>query len=797
MDESNALAGEPAPTDSPNADALGPKPAAPAAAETVPGPTPRGAGCGAINASRAWNEVSERVESLLAAWSDVDHPVVDRHRPPMQPPSLSAYLPAEPPALRRLTLIELVKVDLSHRWPHPELRRPIEWYLKEFPDLAPDGSVPCDLIFEEFFIRKRAGEAVDSSEYLRRFPRQAEELGRLLKLDDASGHSTAQVRREPRRELAPGQSLDDFDLLTRVGHGAFATVYLARQRSMQRLVALKVSSDQGNEPQTMAQLDHPHIVRVYDQRLLTSRRLRLLYMQYVPGGTLQTVVDEVCRTPQAERSGKLLYQAVDQSLAQRGESPPESELRGRLSRRVWPEVVCWLGARLAAALDYAHQHGVLHRDLKPANVLVGADGSPKLADFNIAFCSKLPGATPAAYFGGSLAYMSPEQLEAFNPAHAREADELDRTSDVYSLGVLLWELLTGNRPFDDPTPDGDWPTTLGAMTARRRAGVTADSIAALPADCPEGLADILLRCLAADPAERIADAGQLSRQLEQLLQSQVVRLLGRPRGWRRRAAQGCLTAVVLAGLLPNAFASILNITYNRYEIIDKLGTQAMHVFKQQLLIVNLLAYPLGIGVLLSLTLPVLRGVRQRVCGVSPAALAVPASVLRRRCLRLGDMVAWVSAAEWIVSGIVFPIWLSLDATTSANLDRIHYLHFLTSQALCGLPAAMLTFFCVTFLCLRVFYPLLIEPGVPDVSALERLQRLSPWPARYLAASVTLYFISTLAVLLLADTADDRKAMLVLGTVGLPTFWFALMLTKQIERDIAALSIAVSPTQGGE
>ncbi|HEV3005499.1 MAG TPA: serine/threonine-protein kinase, partial [Pirellulales bacterium] len=609
VDESNAVAGQPAPSNSPPGEATGPKRAAPAAADTVPGLLPRGSGCGAIDASRAWHDVSERVESLLAAWSCVEPGsgkpgsgnLAAGDLTAAAPPSLSAFLPTEPAELRRLTLIELVKVDLSRRWPHPELRRRVESYLEEFSELAPDGSVPCDLIFEEFFVRKRAGETVDRSEYLRRFPRQAEELGRLLKLDDASGHSTAQVRREQRRDLAPGQSLDDFDLLTRVGQGAFATVYLARQRSMQRLVALKISSDQGNEPQTLAQLDHPHIVRVYDQRLLTSRRLRLLYMQYVPGGTLQTVVDEVRRTPAADRCGRLLYQAVDRALAERGESPADSHLRGRLSDRSWPEVVCWLGSRLAAALDYAHQHGVLHRDLKPANVLVAADGSPKLADFNISFCSKVVGATPAAYFGGSLAYMSPEQLEAFNPAHDRQADELDRTSDVYSLGVLLWELLTGNRPFDDPNPDGNWTATLNAMTARRRAGVTDAAIAALPANCPEGMTEILLRCLAPEPAQRIGDAGQLGRQLELCLQSQVGRLLGRPRGWRRRAAQWCLTAAVLAGLLPNAVASILNIAYNRYEIVNKLGPAAMSVFKQQLLVVNLLAYPLGVGVLLSLT----------------------------------------------------------------------------------------------------------------------------------------------------------------------------------------------------
>ena len=185
---------------------------------------------------------------------------------------------------------------------------------------------------------------------------------------------------------------------------------------MQRLVALKVSRDRGYEPQTLAQLDHPHIVRVYDQRQLPEQKLRLLYMQYIAGGTLQGVVEHARGVPATMRSGATLLEAIDQALG-----APRRAAAERLARLAigcngpaGREVVCWLGSRLAGALAYAHQRGVLHRDVKPANVLVGADGHPKLADFNISF-SKLDGATPAAYFGGSLAYMSPEQLEACDP----------------------------------------------------------------------------------------------------------------------------------------------------------------------------------------------------------------------------------------------------------------------------------------------------------------------------------------------------------------------------------------------
>src|SRR5262249_6136805 len=154
-----------------------------------------------------------------------------------------------------------------------------------------------------------------------------------------------------------------------------------------------------------------------------------------------------------------------------GESPHEdSASRARLAGRGWGEAVCWLGRCLAEALEHAHQRGVLHRDVKPANVLLTARGWPLLADFNVAFCSKLEGANASAFFGGSLAYMSPEQMEACNPADPRTSASLDGRSDLYSLGVVLWELLTGRRPFPDELLAADWPTALERLATQRRTG---------------------------------------------------------------------------------------------------------------------------------------------------------------------------------------------------------------------------------------------------------------------------------------------------------------------------------------
>ncbi len=494
------------------------------------------------------------------------------------PPTLGRFLPEQPAVLRRLVLVELIKVDLHYRCRTRGEQRRIEAYLLDFPELAGDV-VPCDLIYEEFHVRRQLGEVVDVQEYFQRFPDQRPQLKALLGLVHTVTTATRPVA--DRSSLQPGQKLDDFELLAQLGSGAFATVFLARQVSMQRLVALKVASSRAAESETLAQLDHPCIVRVYDQKQLDEVGLHLMYMQYVPGGTLQAVVRRLNETPPKERTGRILLRAIDEGLEQRGETPPaESPLRKRLVGMKWPEVVCWLGARLAEALDHAHGQKVLHRDVKPANVLLSAEGLPRLADFNVGCCTKVEGAGPAAFFGGSLAYMSPEQLEAFNPAHDRPVESLDGRSDLYSLGVMLWELLTGALPFPDLSVPGSWTVLLDRMLEQRlawtldrpetleppglprrssapgqdtlpwsasagRAGtVPAEKTAGVNPAAPTlrtweslpGLRDILRTCLLPDPDRRYQSGRELAAQLDLCLKPRARELLHPPRD--RLAALG-------------------------------------------------------------------------------------------------------------------------------------------------------------------------------------------------------------------------------------------------------------------
>jgi len=716
-----------------------------------------------------WRQLAQSVERFVQAWESSG-----------QAPPIADYLIDAAPTTRLMTVVELIKIDLEYRWLKLKCPRRLEEYLQDFDFLA--ANLPVDLIYEECHIRRQAGETFESQEVYRRFPQHENELRRLFGSAPAL-KATTMIGRRPTliAGLEPGRQLDEFDLISQLGTGAFGTVFLARQKSMHRLVALKVTADSGNEPQTLAQLDHENIIRVYDQRQLPDLGVRLLYMQFASGGTLECVLDRIRKKPIEQRSGRDMLAAIDEAAAQHGEAPPaDSPLRARLAAANWPDVICFLGAKLARALDHAHQLGVLHRDLKPANVLLTAEGNPKLADFNISFSSKLDGASPAAYFGGSLSYMSPEQLEACNPSHDRTPDQLDGRSDLYSLSVLLWELLTGTKPFGDERVERTWPLTLEQMAMRRRRGPAACHLESEVRHLAPGIARVLLTCLNSEPTQRFASGNDLARSLELCMLPRTQRLLALDHGLIGLIRRYPTTAVVLPTVIPNAAAGAFNYIYNEAEIVGRLGIGAEVIFQHTQLLITLVVFPIGISIGVWRNLPLARLVDdRRRSALSDAALAEQ----RKVCLFTGRDAAVVGILLWGVAGVAYPILMHWGLGRAVAST---YIHFFASTFICGLVAASYPFSLITLICLRGFYPLFVRlesMGRADRMQLYRLKRLA-WASLVVAALVPLTTVAILASI----GSQAQYALASSALVGIVGFAAAFAVLRTLLADIDALML---------
>lgn len=727
-----------------------------------------------------WTQMADCIERFCVEWQDRN-----------TPPDLRDFVPPESSKTRRLTLIELVKVDLEHRWTRRIDPNSVEQYLERWPELKePDGNAPCDLVYEEFHIRRQAGEDIRLSEFVERFPALADRLRRLIGQADSVDASSMLGASRQKITLQPGDTIDDFDLLTRLGSGAFATVFLARQKSMQRLCALKVSVTRSNEAQTLAQLDHPNIVRVYDQRIIPEKNVRLLYMQYVAGASLSEVLDQLRLLPKSEWSGAALLKAISRQLQESGsgfgvtENAHEHPLHRRLQKATWPETVCLFGIQVASALRYAHGQGVLHRDLKPANILLDENGAPKIVDFNVSFCSKLDGVTPAAYFGGSLAYMSPEQLEVCHPDHAREADDVDARSDQYSLSVMLWEMLCGQRPFNDHVSDRSWPAALALAGQLRTQQPDLRHFGQLPFNSVAGIREVLLRALASDRACRFASADELARELRYCMEPETMASLRPDSSWWRdfvtRWPLLVLTAIVMGA---NGIAAVLNLLYNKEQIIDHLPEilpNADVIFDRIQIWINAIAFPLGLGLGAWLVWPVVRGVSQGLKTVTDA------DAVRRRSLQIGNMLALLGASEWLLAGIIYPIAMN---SAGAPLTVHLYSHFFVSLALCGGIAATYPFFFITWIAVRAFYPKLLSGrAIPlsDVDSLRSIHRLM-WG--YLALAAALPLAGVMLFVLLTE-GQERWVPGLLSVTGLMGFGVLFVVARSLQNSLALLVEAI-------
>ncbi len=425
-------------------------------------------------------------------------------------PAIGHFLAVAPDeAERRALLVDLVHADLELRMKAGE-RVAVEAYLDRFPELRDDPAPALDLIEAEYRLRLRTEPALSVEEYLRRFPQWhsqlderfprptvAEAPGRESPPPFATTSATAEQSSTdcaPRHD--PSGPLRRYQWLDPVGRGGMAEVWRVRDLDLGRTLAVKVLRERlrgqpdfvrrfREEARITGQLQHPGIPPVHEVGTLPDGR-PFFAMKLIKGRTL----DELLR-----------------------ERPvPTSELSRFLG----------IFEQVAQTLAYAHSRGVIHRDLKPLNVMVGAFGEVQVMDWGLAKVLRQPeraatvsqdatmaagpdGATiinprgadtTAGSVLGTPAYMAPEQARG-------EVDSLDERCDVFGLGAILCEILTGQPPY----------TLDNAFRQAEQGDVTAalDRLQACPADAE--LVHLARSCLAPLAAQRPRDAGQAARRI--------------------------------------------------------------------------------------------------------------------------------------------------------------------------------------------------------------------------------------------------------------------------------------------
>jgi serine/threonine protein kinase len=432
--------------------------------------------------------------------------------------------------------------------------------LAERPDLASRKSVVLALAYEEYFRRSETGERIDIEAFCDQFPLYRASVRR--RIDVHCVFDQGEVRRHSgQRWPRPPQSFCGFELISEIGQGGIGRVYLARQRELgNRTVVLKVSRAGHAEANLLGRLQHPNVMPVYSVAEDHETGLTIVCMPLLGLATLEDVLDQIVSTLPAERSGAVFAETVDRMNGQPGATRGEEWMR--LSRQCLVNAILSQFAQIADALEYLDAAGICHRDLKPSNILLADDARPVLLDFNL---SDELASTPRR-LGGTLPYMAPEQIRRLS---GDDDQALDARADIFSMGVILYEMLTGRLPFGPISKNPPLGQVQAQLLDQQQRGPQLHPLKA--ADVDPLVVRIVSRCLAFEPGDRFGSAREAASAIRAALTRRI-----RAKRWveSHRWASAAVAVLVLVAIA--AFGTWLALRKPYYERLFHEGLVAYH-----------------------------------------------------------------------------------------------------------------------------------------------------------------------------------------------------------------------------
>jgi serine/threonine protein kinase len=402
-----------------------------------------------------------------------------------------------------------------------------------------EKSIVIDRAYDEYCRLRKQGETPDPDVFCRAFPFQSS-LRRLLEADRFFQENPQLLERErSTRWPETGEYFLGFILHRELGRGSFARVFLASEPALgNRRVAVKFAEHGAAEAETLGRLEHANIVSVHSVRKDPVSGLTAVCMPYLGAANLCHLLDRVHKSIPATAAA--IQQTIEEARPT-GEAKPATCWT---KQEAYLDAVARIGSQLADGLASIHAQGICHRDLKPSNVLLADNGRAMLLDFNLSFDAH----ASEQRLGGTIPYMSPEHLAATDATPSAPDSAVDARSDLFSLGVLLYELLTGEHPFGPVSLKLTAEEVRAQLRLRQTEGPR--PLRKINPRVNKALARIVEQCLKADPAQRPQSAAELSVALRA-----TQPILNRARRWivsHKRA----VTAIVVVAIAAAAMGAL-------------------------------------------------------------------------------------------------------------------------------------------------------------------------------------------------------------------------------------------------